>query len=125
MPETRISRRRYQARLNFNDGMGELWDWIVAVPEGCRTHEILFHLQLGLHFRRSIAQVGSAALAGTVGPSVGADEQKARSNVTVRVLGSAKGPGQLDPVSAERAAEAAGEWDFSDLHGTLGNAAAQ
>lgn len=51
MPRTpRASRAglSYEARLNFSDGMGELWAWVRGVPGGKRVHDIFFHLRLGI-----------------------------------------------------------------------------
>lgn len=64
MPRTTDDGGAYLARLNFTDGMGELWSWISALPPGERVQEIFFHLQLGIKVARSLKHVGDAVLAG-------------------------------------------------------------
>jgi hypothetical protein len=64
MPRASGGEGAYLARLNFTDGMGELWNWLSALSAGERVQEIFFHLQLGIKVARSLKHVGDAVLAG-------------------------------------------------------------
>jgi len=64
MPRASRAGRRYQARLNFGDGMGELWQWVTSFPEGHRVQEIWYHLQLGIKTQRALSQAAAGVLLG-------------------------------------------------------------
>ena len=69
MPRASGGEGAYLARLNFTDGMGELWNWLSALSAGERVQEIFFHLQLGIKVARSLKHVGDAVLAGGYPPA--------------------------------------------------------
>jgi hypothetical protein len=64
VPRASRAGRRYQARLNFSDRMGEMWEWVNSLPEGSRMDQIWFHLQLGVRVGRNLQQAGAAMLTG-------------------------------------------------------------
>lgn len=69
MPRTGGAGGGYLARLNFTDGMGELWEWVTALPEGSRVQEIFFHLQLGIKVASSLKHASEAAMSGGQPPA--------------------------------------------------------
>lgn len=60
MPRASRSGRRFQARVNFASGMGELWDWVIALPDENRKQEVIFHLHLGIKIAAGLAPAGQA-----------------------------------------------------------------
>ena len=47
--------RRSQMRLSFDDGMGEIWEWYIALPKRCRQREIYSMLCVGFAARQGLA----------------------------------------------------------------------
>lgn len=60
MPRASRAGRRYQARVNFASGMGELWEWVIALREENRKQEVLFHLHLGIKIGGGLGHAGQA-----------------------------------------------------------------
>lgn len=60
MPRASRAGRRFQARVNFASGMGEVWHWVISLPEENRKQEVLFHLHLGIKIGGGLAPAGQA-----------------------------------------------------------------
>ena len=102
MAKSNEKTRRYQPRLSLDDRMGEVFEELMALPEGARKAELAFLLQLGFVTKKAIGQIGAASITATLGaPS--------RLAETVAGSGHRAGPPVAPPTrhSAEEMAEAA------------------
>lgn len=107
-----VSPRRYQARISFDDRMGDLWNWLEALPERSRPSKLLFMMQLGFETHRTLAAHATTAMLGLKMPggaiAVPAGRDKAESSA----------PAAESPQAAMEATLDLGGWNmeaFSDV----------
>jgi hypothetical protein len=61
------SAKRYQPRISLDPRMGELWDWLMSLPEPCRKSQLLFLLQLGFTVHKALDRAVPAGLTNALG----------------------------------------------------------